>query len=761
MKTLRLFLLLTCLASPAAKAEPLSFARDIQPLLEQSCLPCHNKTKSEGGLILETPEAMKEGGDNGPTLVPNRALESLIYQTAARKKKPFMPPEANKAKAPHLEANQLEILRRWIDEGATGSARPRQAVAWKAMPTKVRGISALASNPDGHYGAAARGNTVTVYDLLQQREVFAFKAHPDVVTSVTFSPDGLYLATGSTGEVKLWKKTGVQPASLPGTAATAGISQDGAIEAVIVEGGTVELREVASKKKISSLVTDRALLDQSALAKMELAGATFELEFLEGELKNTKERITKMTADLEKANKEHTALLAKRADRAKALTEATAKRDALLLERDSLDDSFMTATRALEQAKAAEAGALASLKTAETSKASATGEQVPVATQGVEEAKITAKKTEEERMGREAALKKTKDELDAKQKLVTEFIKTVGEAASAISSAKTAELNASDFASVLEHLKKNEPIQNTAAEQAKSLLAEAKNRSALVLAAIEAYRPPPADSLSFGADGILLTKHSDGKIRAWHGTTGTPIASDDVQPRWEMIRVIGDASKVVSPFSGRVNSVAFSPDGKSLATGSGEASRSGEIKFWDVATGQLQRELVKPHKDAVLSLNFSRDGKWLASGSADRAVRIWEVSNGKMFRNLEAHANHVLSVSFRADARRLVSAGSDNVLKVWNVENSDVVTTVSGFTKEVNNALYLGRGDEMLATSGSPLVRIVKDAGGDVRAKTEGFSKFITTAAAAWDGKTQLVGDVDGTLRLLSPEGKILREWAR
>jgi WD40 repeat protein len=108
-----------------------------------------------------------------------------------------------------------------------------------------------------------------------------------------------------------------------------------------------------------------------------------------------------------------------------------------------------------------------------------------------------------------------------------------------------------------------------------------------------------------------------------------------------------------------------------------------------------------------------------------------------------------------------VSAGADNVLKVWNVENSDVVTTVSGFTKEVNNVLYLGRGDEVLATSGSPLVRIVKDAGGDVRAKTEGFSKFITTAAAAQDGKTQLVGDVDGTLRLLSPEGKILREWTR
>ena len=761
MKNLRLFLLLACLPSSAAKAEPLSFARDIQPLLEQSCLPCHNKTKSEGGLILETPQAMVEGGDNGPALVPNRAMESLIYQTATRKKKPFMPPEANKAKAPHLEANQIEILRRWIDEGATGNARPRQAVAWKAMPSKIRSISALASSPDGHFGAAARGDTVTVYDLLQQREVFSFKAHPDIVTSVAFSPDGLYLATGSFSEVKLWGKKSSPPSALSEAAAKAATGQDGSIEAVILEGGTVELKDVASKKKIASLLTDRKLLDQETFANLELAGSKFELGFLENELKGTKERVTKITTDLEKANKEHATLLPKRAEQAKALAEATAKRDALLLERDSSDDAFMTATRALEAAKIAETTALTALKTTESAKPAPGAEPISSAAQGHEEAKVAAKKAGDERTGLEAALKKAKEALEAKQKLVTDSIKAVGEAASAISSARTAELNAANFATVLEQLKKNESSQSTSVEQAKSALTETEKRAASAISAIAEYRQPPAESLSFGTDGLLYTNHSDGKIRAWHATTGTPLDDADIHPRWEMLRVIGDASKVVSPLTGRVSSIVFSPDGKSLATGSGETSRSGEMKIWDVQTGQLQREFVKPHKDAVLSLNFSRDGKWLASGSADRSVRIWEISSGKLFRNLEAHGSHVLSVAFRSDSRRLVSAGSDNVLKIWNVENSDVIATVSGFTKEVNNVLYLGRGDEVLATSGGPLVRIVKDAGGDVRAKTEGFSKFITTAAAARDGKTQLVGDVEGTLRLLSPEGKILREWSR
>jgi hypothetical protein len=93
---------LLCAAGPCpvAAAAPVSFAQQIQPIFEQSCLPCHNATKAEGGLILESPRDMLEGGDAGAALKPGNPKQSLLFLTAAHLKKPFMPPEANKAKAP-------------------------------------------------------------------------------------------------------------------------------------------------------------------------------------------------------------------------------------------------------------------------------------------------------------------------------------------------------------------------------------------------------------------------------------------------------------------------------------------------------------------------------------------------------------------------------------------------------------------------------------------------------------------------------------
>jgi hypothetical protein len=88
-----------------------------------------------------------------------------------------MPPEANKAKAPHLTAEQLDILKRWINEGAQGTPRARKAVAWNAMPQNVVGVSAIALSPDGQFAAAGRGSGVALYNLSIHREAGRFDAH--------------------------------------------------------------------------------------------------------------------------------------------------------------------------------------------------------------------------------------------------------------------------------------------------------------------------------------------------------------------------------------------------------------------------------------------------------------------------------------------------------------------------------------------------------------------------------------------------------
>src|SRR5262245_33016273 len=76
------------------------------------------------------------------------------------------------------------------------------------------------------------------------------------------------------------------------------------------------------------------------------------------------------------------------------------------------------------------------------------------------------------------------------------------------------------------------------------------------------------------------------------------------------------------------NSVAFSPDGRWLASGSADNA----VKLWDASSGKLVRSL-EGHRDSVRSVAFSPDGRWLASGSNDDAVRLWDASSGELVRS--------------------------------------------------------------------------------------------------------------------------------
>jgi WD40 repeat protein len=99
----------------------------------------------------------------------------------------------------------------------------------------------------------------------------------------------------------------------------------------------------------------------------------------------------------------------------------------------------------------------------------------------------------------------------------------------------------------------------------------------------------------------------------------------NLNPSWELTQAIGSGD-MDSPLTDRVNALDFSPDGKVLATASGEPTRSGEVKLWSVSDGSLLNAFTNVHSDAVLSLRFSPDGRFLASSSADRFVRVVELA---------------------------------------------------------------------------------------------------------------------------------------
>ena len=295
----------------------------------------------------------------------------------------------------------------------------------------------------------------------------------------------------------------------------------------------------------------------------------------------------------------------------------------------------------------------------------------------------------------------------------------------------------------------------------------------------------PLKAVAFSPDGrTVATVGDDQLIHTWDGETGAPIdvyggqnavvnvvafAGDgsaitaaanntgmlwDFATEWKLEKTIGSPD-MADVFVDRVTALDFSPDGKLLAVGGGEPSRSGEIKIFSVENGQLVLAIKEPHSDTVNSLDFSPDGQQLASCAADRFVKVWNVADGNFVRSFEGHTHHVLGVSWRADGRMLASSGADMVLKIWDTRTGDQLRTVQNlFNKEVTSVSFVADGDTIVASGGDNRVRFINAGNGNNMRDFGGTADYMYSVAVSADGKTVIAGGLDGVVRIWNDQAQ-------
>jgi WD40 repeat protein len=140
--------------------------------------------------------------------------------------------------------------------------------------------------------------------------------------------------------------------------------------------------------------------------------------------------------------------------------------------------------------------------------------------------------------------------------------------------------------------------------------------------------------------------------------------------------------------SNEVNSLAFSPDGKTIAS----ASKDNTVKLWDRATGQeiitlpSERYANNGHSNWVWWVSFSPDGKIIATASADHTVKLWDRATGQEIITLNGHSNAVHSAVFSPDGRTIASGSADKTVKLWNLYPKHLKNLIiSGSLKDLMN----------------------------------------------------------------------------